>query len=78
MKAGELILALEDGKQIFIDYKFAFPNKYHKDESQDFIRTIEMSPSKTIHRYGWGSALGSETNELLNIIQHPEYYQIKP
>jgi hypothetical protein len=78
MEAGQLISALEKGKTIYLDSKYAFPEKYEGYDFGEFVKTIEMTPSKTIFRYGWGSALGRVEDEIMNIINHPEQYQIKP
>lgn len=77
MKASELIAALEDGKAIFLDYKYAFPERNHHTEIGENVQVIRFYEGTTkIYRYGWGSAIGTEIEILEDIIQHPEKYQI--
>lgn len=75
MKAYQLIKALEEGKKIKLDYKFAFPERYSNAEYDEHVQIIELG-GRRLFRYGWGSALGSEDDCLRNIFENPNWYQI--
>lgn len=80
MKSFELIKALEDGKELVKDHSMAFPEQYKyttPGEHVEGLRMITHQSGVSFERLGWGSALGRVEQILMEIMNHPEYWQIK-